>query len=49
LLYVLTLLEFYVCCVVISHLKSNLEMSSKLKESTEGLFRQEVWLRGVHV
>jgi hypothetical protein len=32
-----------------NRLKSNLEMSSKLKESIEELFRQEVWLRGVHV
>jgi hypothetical protein len=40
LLDVLTLLEFYVCCVVINRLKSNLERNSKLKESIKELFRQ---------
>jgi hypothetical protein len=37
---VLTLLEYL--CDLINHLKSNLERSSKLKESIEELFRQEV-------
>jgi len=45
---VLALLEF-VLCDLINLLKSNFEMSSKLKESIEELFKQEVWLRGVHV
>jgi hypothetical protein len=41
LLDVSTLLKFYIS-VVINLLKSNLEISSKLTESIEELFKQEV-------
>jgi hypothetical protein len=41
LLDVLALLEFLLCDLI-NVLKSNLERSSKLKESIEELFRQEI-------
>jgi hypothetical protein len=42
-------LRVFILCDLINLLKSNLEMSFKLKESIEELFKQKVWLRGVHV
>lgn len=48
LLDVLALLEFLLCDLI-NLLKSNLERSSKLKESIDELFKQKVWLRGNHV
>jgi len=35
--------------VLFNRLKPNLERSSKLKGSIEEVFRQEVWLRGIHI
>jgi hypothetical protein len=49
LLDVLSLLEFLFSVVLFNRLKSNLEISSKLKRSIEELFKHEVWLIGVHV
>jgi hypothetical protein len=43
-----SLVEFYLCDLI-NPLKSSLGKSPKLKESIEDHFRQEVWLRSVHV
>jgi hypothetical protein len=47
LLDVLTLLDYL--CDLINRLKSSLEMSSKINELIEELFRHEAWLKDVHV